>query len=75
MAKKTALQELIEEFQTIKKTKCKTIQEMAFFDGVLAIIECKYIDKERDQIIEAYNDASLDGDKIGRVYYYQTFKD
>jgi hypothetical protein len=31
--------------------------------------------KERDQIAEAFNDASLDGDKLGHVYYDQTFKE
>jgi hypothetical protein len=29
--------------------------------------------KERDQIAEAFNDASLDGDKLGHVYFDQTF--
>ncbi len=50
----TVLQELIKEFENIKLTKCKTMQEMMFFDGVLAIIEGKYIEKEKQQIIEAH---------------------
>jgi predicted ribosome quality control (RQC) complex YloA/Tae2 family protein len=46
----TTLQELIKEFENIKETKCKTLQEMVFFDGVLAIIEGKYLEKEKNQI-------------------------
>ena len=56
MENKTALQELIEEFEEIKLTKCKTLQEIIFFDGVLAIIESKYIEKEKEQMIDfAFN--------------------
>ena len=50
---KTAMQELIEEFEIIKTTKCKTLQEMIFFDGILAIIESKYLEKEKEQIMNA----------------------
>ena len=50
----TVLQELMKEFENIKLTKCKTMQEMMFFDGVLAIIEGKYIEKEKQQIVEAH---------------------
>ena len=49
----TTVQELISEFEEIKKTKCKTVQEVMFFDGVLAIIEGKYLEKEKQQIIDA----------------------
>ena len=51
---KTAMQELIEEFEIIKTTKCKTLQEMIFFDGILAIIESKYLEKEKEQIIDDF---------------------
>ena len=33
----------------------------------------EWLNKEREQIAEAFNDASLDGDKLGHVYYDQTF--
>lgn len=29
--------------------------------------------KEKEQIKDAFNDASLEGDKLGYVYYDQTF--
>lgn len=45
---KTLIQQLIEEFETIQKTKCKTMQEVVFFDGVLAIID-GYLAKEKEQ--------------------------
>lgn len=47
---KTMLQELVSELTEIKETKCKTIIEMFFFDGVLSIIESKYLEKEEIQI-------------------------
>ena len=33
----------------------------------------EWLKKEREQIAESFNDASLDGDKFGHVYYDQTF--
>ena len=51
------MQELIEEFEIIKTTKCKTLQEMIFFDGILAIIESKYLEKEKEQIKKAFSDG------------------
>ena len=51
------MQELIEEFEIIKTTKCKTLQEMIFFDGILAIIESKYLEKEKEQIQKAFSDG------------------
>jgi predicted nucleotide-binding protein len=82
----TVIQELISEFEEIKKTKCKTLQEVMFFDGVLAIIESKYIEKEKQQIVEAYTDGTNynkfkkliitpdDEDyKLGKQYYNETF--
>jgi len=61
MSKQTVLQELISDFEEIKKTKCKTLQEVIFFDGVLAIIEAKYLDKEKQQIKDAYSQGDEDG--------------
>lgn len=59
--KQTAMQELIAEFTDTQRNKCKTAQEVLFFDGVLAIIETKYLSKERKQIEE----AAFEGVKIG----------
>ena len=66
---KTVLQELIKEFETIKETKCKTLQEKIFFDGILAIIESKYLEKEKNQIIQAY-----DQDLYGGITGYRKFE-
>jgi len=52
--KMTTLQELIKEFEAIKETKCKSIQELVFFDAVLAIIESKYLSKERELVIDSF---------------------
>ncbi len=61
----TTLQELIKEFENIKNTKCKTLQETMFFDGVLAIIESKYLNKERELFIDSFlaGKRFSDGDK------------
>ncbi len=75
----TALQELIDELVEIKNTKCKTLQEVVFFDGVLAIIDAKYIKKEKDQIVAAYDQdlyGGLAGERkfeSGTEYYQETF--
>jgi hypothetical protein len=45
----TTIQELIKEFENIKETKYKTLQEVIFFDGVLSIIKAKYLEKEKEQ--------------------------
>ena len=71
------MQELIEEFEIIKTTKCKTLQEMIFFDGILAIIESKYLEKEKEQIKKAYEDGKnliQYKDEWGEKYYNQTYK-
>lgn len=54
---KTAVQLMIEEFTSIKENKCKTLMEQLFFDGVLAIIETKYLELEKKQLIEAYEEG------------------
>ena len=33
-----------------------------------------YLEKERQQIIDAHNDGGLDGDKMGTIYYNETLK-
>ena len=55
----TVIQELISEFEEIKKTKCKTLQEVIFFDGVLAIIEGKYLKKEQEQDKNKYSEKEV----------------
>ena len=70
----TVLQELIKEFEEIKKTNCKTMQEMMFFDGVLAIIEGEYIEKEREQIIQSFLKGKFEGGgrlENSSVEYYE----
>lgn len=64
----TAVQEMIAEFTDIQRNKCKTAQEVLFFDGVLTIIEAKYLPKEREQIEEAV----MFGDCRGRNTQYLT---
>lgn len=73
----TTLQELIKEFENIKQTKCKTLQEVIFFDGVLAIIEGKYLGKEKEQINQAFlmgkieSGNRFDDDDDGSKEYYK----
>ena len=73
---KTALTQLIEEFTLIKTTKCKSLQEVMFFDGVLAIIEAKYLPIEKQQIVDAakfnhpMNRCQIDGEQ----YYQNKFE-
>lgn len=57
----TTIQELIKEFENIKETKCKTLQEMVFFDGVLAIIEGKYLEKEKSNLIDFHIEVMKSG--------------
>ncbi len=77
---KTVLQELINEFENIKLTKCKTMQEMMFFDGVLSIIESKYIGKEKQQIEKSFNDglncnvSGATGEEYYKINYENTHK-
>jgi len=78
---KTVLQELIKELETIKYLNTKTLQEMVFFDGVLAIIEAKYIEKEKNQILVAYDQGLYSGIsghhkfENGTMYYTETFNE
>lgn len=77
---KTAVQQIIEKFEHIQKNDCKTLPEVVFFDGVIAIIESEFLEKERHQIFEAvkygFNDANkpfLDRDVSFANYYNETF--
>ncbi len=52
---KTAVRQIIETLEEIKRTKCTTLKEAIFFDGVLAVIEGGGFEKiEREQIIKAF---------------------
>lgn len=33
-----------------------------------------YLEKEKQQIIDSFNEGSLDSDKFGMIYYNETFK-
>jgi len=54
---KTAIQQVIEKFEHIQKNDCKTLPEVVFFNGVLAILETVYLDVEKHQIMDAYKYA------------------
>lgn len=85
---KTVVQQLIDKFTFIKENKCKSVQELIFFDGVLAIIQSgKYLELEQRQIEDTYASAvsmvyedckisSIDESEIkkeAKKYYKQTF--
>lgn len=79
---KTVVQQIIEKFEYIQKNDCKTLPEHIFFDGVLAILESVYLDIEKQQIIDAYEnyektyideDGNLDI-KSGELFYKETFE-
>lgn len=74
MKQKTVLQELISEFEEIKNNKCKTPQEVLFFDAVLAIIESKYLEKEKQQIIDSYYAGTVqpEFDNAAPIVNYKT---
>jgi hypothetical protein len=74
---KTAMQELVEQLEFIKLNKTKNLHEVMFFDGVLAIIDAgKYLEKEKEQIMDSYLQGSFDdGPNItnSEQYYNQTY--
>lgn len=63
----TPIQELIKEFEFIKENHCKSIHEMFFFDGVLAIIETKYLDKEK----EVLKNTFFENSGVDNIHDYQ----
>ncbi len=74
--KVTAVRELIEELNYIKLNKTIMLQEVIFFDAVIAIIESKYIQKEKDQIKDTYWDGGEDLPLLPEdceEYYNQTY--
>lgn len=71
----TVLQELLRELVGIRDTKCNTLQEVVFFNGVLAIIEAKYLSKEREQIQNAHlagQNSAEDIDGEDEIQYYNS---
>ena len=76
--KKTAVQQIIEKFEYIKENHCKSLQEVVFFDGILAVLESgKYKEMEKEQIMNAWmhgfeeNQPYIDSSED---YYNETFK-
>lgn len=60
--KQTAVQQIIEKFEYIKENHCKSLQEVVFFDGILAILESgKYKEMEQQQIIDTYISGYTNG--------------
>jgi len=55
---KTALQELIEQLEKIRKNNCIKADENILFKGIISISKL-YIEKEKQQIIEAGNSCAL----------------
>lgn len=71
MKEKTAVQQIIEKFEHIQKNDCKTLPEVVFFDGVLAILESVYLGIEKKQIIEAHDAGIENPDSYGGGTYYK----
>jgi hypothetical protein len=77
---KTAMQELVEQLEFIKLNKTKNLHEVMFFDGVLAIIDAgKYLEKEKEQIIDANRQSRCNdcpfmySNEDAEQYYNQTY--
>ena len=74
---KTSVQQIIEKFEYIKENNCNSLQEMVFFDGVLAVIESgKYKEIEKKQIEDAFTFSRRNINRFNsaKIYYKQTFK-
>lgn len=83
---KTAITQLIEKLEDIKKNNCKHVYEVVFFDGVLSVIEAEgFLETEKKQIVNAYSKgafifAQFDPERHGNNcpnpedYYNETFK-
>jgi hypothetical protein len=75
MENKTPMQELIEQLETIKNNNCKTISEVIFFDGILAVIEAgKYLEKEKELFVNTFIDGEVNcGRQLAQDYYNEKF--
>lgn len=72
---KTAVQQIIEKFEYIQKNDCKTLPEVIFFDGVLAILETEFLKIEKDQIKRAFNVGGTEAyEQSSEDYYKETFE-
>lgn len=74
---KTAMQEFIEKLEFIKLNKTKNLHEVMFFDGVLAIIDAeKYLEKEKEHLMMAFNDGKTNAvlkKRTSEEYYDQLY--
>jgi len=43
----TPMMELIEQLETIKEKDCNTFTEVVFFDGIISLINAKFLPKEK----------------------------
>ena len=67
---KTAMLLLIEQYEFIQKNHCKTLQEMMFFDGVIAIIKGKFLEIEKNQMRKIYNQGGTWASEIGSEEFF-----
>jgi len=67
---KTAMQELIEQFEKIRENNSITADENIIFKSIISISKL-YLEKEKQQIIEAYHKGFEDID--GERYYNETY--
>ena len=77
------MQELIEYLRSLAFSKCHLgMGDIMLTQGHIDEIEEKYIEKEKEQIIEAYEDGKQNGMDsitnihmyiIGEMYYNQTY--
>jgi hypothetical protein len=74
---KTAMQEFIEKLEFIKLNKTKNLHDVMFFDGVLAIIDAeKYLEKEKEHLMMAFNDGKTNAvlkKRTSEEYYDQLY--
>ena len=76
MKQKTSMRQLIELLEETKKTKCSTLKEVMFFDGVLALIDGFNFESINEQEIKkAWTDgASTLSAKNATLYFSDTFE-
>lgn len=70
--KKTAIQELINELNE----ESQNWSNQYYWHCLMTIIEMaeSKLEKEKQDLIDAFDEASLDGDKLGLMYFNQTFE-
>jgi len=67
----TPMMELIEELKTIKENNCKTFTEVVFFDGIISLIDAKYLPKQKQVMETIFLDgcSSWDSETEFEKYY------